>query len=98
MSLRDIIKRFIRKESLPINREGFYEDRFGDLEKLANEDVVVQLDRAREIGDWLKKVDERNKKLEAEKAAADKLVADKLAERQAKLDALLEQKLTDPVK
>jgi len=33
MTLREIIKRFIRKESLPIEKDGIYEDRYEDLEK-----------------------------------------------------------------
>lgn len=98
MSLAEIIRRFVRKESLPVLKEGVYEDRFGDLEKLANEDIVVQLDRAAEIGDWLKKAEERQKRLDKEKADAAAAAAKVLADRQAKLDALLDSKVTEPVK
>lgn len=43
MSLREILRRFVRKESLPISHEGTYEDRYDyDLEKLAKEDLTVQ--------------------------------------------------------
>lgn len=94
MGLKEIIKRFIRKESLPIQKQGFYEDRFGDLEKMANEDIVVQLERAKEIGDYLARAKAHMDKVEADKAAAAKIEADKAAERQRKLDELL----TAPVK
>lgn len=98
MSLAEIIRRFVRKESLPVLKEGVYEDRFGDLEKLANEDIVVQLDRAAEISDWLRKAEERQKRLDKEKADAAAAAAKVLADRQAKLDALLDSKVTEPVK
>lgn len=50
MTLREIIKRFVRGESLPISKEGTYEERMGDLEKLARADITVQMERV----DWLK--------------------------------------------
>lgn len=46
MSLREIIKRFVRHEALPVLQEGVYEDRFGDLEKLAKADITEQLEEA----------------------------------------------------
>lgn len=98
MGLREIIKRFIRKESLPVQKEGFYEERFGDLEKLSNEDMIVQLDRAKEIGEWLAKAKAKMDKIEKEKADAIQAASAKEAERKAKLDALLDKSLTDPVK
>lgn len=98
MTLAEIIKRFVRKESLPIGREGFYEDRMGDLEKLGNEDIVVQLERAADLKSKIKNAEARNAKADADKAAAAKVEADKLAERQSKLDALLASQLTPQVK
>lgn len=61
MSLREIIKRFVRGESIPAKKEGFYEDRMGDLEKLANADITVQLERAEEIRQGIAKADKRRK-------------------------------------
>jgi len=89
MGLREIIKRFVRKESLPVQQQGYYEDRFGDLEKIAQEDIVVQLARAKEIGEYLAKAKAHMDKVESDKVAASQAQAAKEAERQAKLDALL---------
>lgn len=89
MSLKDIIKRFMRKESLPVQQEGFYEDRFGDLEKLSHEDVIVQLQRAKEIGDWLKKAKDHSDKIEAEKASAIEKASKEEAEKKAKFEAFM---------
>lgn len=52
MSLQEIIKRFIRKEALPLEKEGVYEERFGDLEKLSREDITVRRERAAQLKDW----------------------------------------------
>lgn len=49
MTLKEIIKRFIRHESLPVKKEGFYEDRMGDLEKMGNMDITEQLEIAGEL-------------------------------------------------
>jgi len=49
LSLAEILRRFTRKESLPIEKEGFYETRFGDLEKTANADILEQFEKADEI-------------------------------------------------
>lgn len=46
LTLKDIIKRFIRKESLPIGRDGVYNENLGDIEKMAREDITVQQERA----------------------------------------------------
>jgi len=99
MSLREIIKRFVRKESLPIQQQGFYEDRFGDLEKLAHEDIVIQLQRATEIKDWLAVSKAKQDKLDAEAKAKAEELSTQAAVREAQLDALLKsQAVTVPPK
>jgi len=62
MSLREIIRRFIRKEALPIERQGIYEDRFEDLEKLGKQDITVQMERAEDLRE---KIDTAEKKVKA---------------------------------
>jgi len=42
MTLREIIKRFVKRQSLPIMQDGVYEDRYTDLEKLAKSDLTIQ--------------------------------------------------------
>lgn len=69
MSLREIIKRFVRREPLPLMREGIYEDRFGDLEKMKHDDIVVQMENVEELKS---SIDDFQKK---EKAKADKAKA-----------------------
>lgn len=49
MSLQEIIKRFVRRESLPVAKDGYYEERFGDIEKLAHADMVIQMERVEEL-------------------------------------------------
>jgi len=49
MSLKEILRRFVRREALPIAREGTYEHRMGDLEKLKNADIVDQMERVSEL-------------------------------------------------
>lgn len=68
MTLREIIKRFVRHESLPVQRQGFYEERLGDLEKLANEDITVQMDRVEQLKDYISKAEARMARLKSEEA------------------------------
>lgn len=49
MSLKEILQRFVRREALPVARQGIYEERFGDLEKLSKADITEQLERVEEI-------------------------------------------------
>lgn len=65
MSLQEIIRRFTRKESLPIEKEGTYEDRFGDLEKLSRQDITVRLERAGEIKRWRSRIQDQIDQAEA---------------------------------
>lgn len=75
MSLRDIIQRFVRRESLPVSKEGIYEERFGDLEKLKHQDITVQMEKVEEMREKLMKIEKRWKDQEAaKKAAAEKVV------------------------
>lgn len=67
MSLREIVRRFIRRESLPIANQGIFEERFGDLEKISKSDIVEQLERAEELKSQIKSFNKR------EKDKADKL-------------------------
>lgn len=73
MGLAEILQRFIRQESLPVSREGFYATGQGDLEKMAREDLSVLHERTTEFR-------ERYHKALADKAAKDKAEADAKAE------------------
>lgn len=85
MSLREIISRFVRREPLPVSKEGVYEDRFGDLEKLKREDITVQMERVERIKAQLSDIERRWKEREAAelKVRQDKATADALAQAQA---------------
>lgn len=65
MTLQEILRRFIRKESLPVAKDGIYEERFGDLEKLAKKDITEQF----EVVEELKEVSRKKKKFDAEEKA-----------------------------
>jgi len=44
MTLKEVIKRFVRKEALPAAKQGIYVEGDYDLEKLANQDIVERLE------------------------------------------------------
>lgn len=48
MSLEEILKRFTRKEQLPIEQKGVYVEGLGDLEKQQYDDIVIRRERAAE--------------------------------------------------
>lgn len=70
LSLREIIKRFVRRESLPVLKEGVYEERFGDLEKLSKADITVQMEKVEEIRQQLLNIEKKFKEQQAAKEKA----------------------------
>lgn len=44
MTLREIIRRFTRKEPLAIEKQGFYETRFGDIDALQRMDITEKIE------------------------------------------------------
>lgn len=56
-----------------MSHEGLYEDRFGDLEKLSRQDIVVQMERVEELK---AQIDAFNKREIARAEAAEKAAAD----------------------
>jgi len=61
MSLKDILNRFIRRESLPVQKNGIYNDQLGDLEKMATEDVTIQMDRVNDLRTKIREANARMK-------------------------------------
>lgn len=74
LSLREIVRRFVRRESLPQTKDGLYEDRFGDLEKLSRADIVEKMDRVEQLKAQIDAFEKRQKE-KAEKDEADRKVA-----------------------
>lgn len=68
MSLREIIRRFMRNESLPVSHEGFYADDMGDLEKMSKEDITIRHERAAAVRASVKKAKGRMDDAAASKA------------------------------
>lgn len=76
MSLREVLRRYVRREPLPGSNDGVYEERFGDLEKMAKADIVVQMEHVEDLKAKIKRVrdkeiaklDARKKELEAKQA------------------------------
>lgn len=66
LTLKEIIKRFVRREQLPIEHDGIYEENLGDLEKIQREDITVRMDRIETLKDGL---DKRSKRIAREEAA-----------------------------
>jgi len=79
MTLREIIKRFTRREALPIEKNGVYESRFGDLEKLSREDITVRMETAETLRTWR---EAGEKRLHDEKAAEAQKVLDELVQKE----------------
>lgn len=71
MSLHDIIRRFIRKEALPIEKQGVYQERMGDLEKISRMDITVQVEQAKALKAGIAKSQKAVKDAEALKLAQD---------------------------
>jgi len=67
LSLREILKRYIRREPLPGTNDGIYEERFGDIEKLAKSDIVIQMEKV----DSLKATAAHVRKKESDRLAAE---------------------------
>lgn len=87
MSLKEILRRFVRRESLPVEHKGVYAEGFGDLEKMVNEDFVEQEERINEL----------KKKVEDGKAKSRK-EADAKAKAEAEAKARAAARETDPPK
>lgn len=88
MSLGEIVKRFIRRESLPSLKEGLYEERFGDLEKLTRKDITEKMEKVEELRKQIAEFNKRMKDIQAKDVAEKKRVEEervqKLAEEKAK--------------
>jgi len=69
LTLRDIIKRFIRKESLPIQREGFYSEDLGDIEKMERLDMTERHEMAADLKQKLNRLEKRFEQKAAKEAA-----------------------------
>lgn len=83
MTLQEIIRRFIKRETLPVSHEAVYEDRYDlDLEKLAHEDLTVQGEVLEVFREKVKDLDAKVKAEEKEKQTAMQKAA---AENRAKL-------------
>jgi len=78
MSLQEIINRFTRREALPIEKNGIYNEFAGDLEKMAREDITERHERAAEMKARIAKAEKKKAKIEATaKAKADQEAKDK---------------------
>lgn len=77
MTLKEILRRFVRRESLPVEKQGVYAEGFGDLEKMAHEDFVERDERIAELKE---KVARGKKKKEQESRSEANAEAGKEAE------------------
>lgn len=77
MSLAEILRRFVRREQLPVSKEGIYTTSMGDLEKIAREDIFDQHERVAELKVNIAKAEKRMKD------ADEKRIADEIARQAA---------------
>lgn len=66
MTLKEILRRFVRRESLPIERQGIYAEGFGDLEKIMHEDFTVQEERLNEVRKKVENAKEKDARAKAD--------------------------------
>lgn len=94
MTLQQILKRFIKREPLPVEHKGYYEDRYDyDLDKVLHEDPVEKSEIFEDV-----KANVEAAKQKAEKAqtsAMEKAKAKKKQEEEA-LFATWQEKQKDP--
>lgn len=77
MTLKEIIKRFLKREPVPTLKEGYYQEGMGDLEKMRHEDLSVIHERAVESARLFRKAKaEADAKAKAEAEAQAKAVFD----------------------
>jgi len=77
MTLKEILRRFVRRESLPIERQGIYAEGFGDLEKIVHEDFTVQEERLNEVKKKVENAKQKDTRAKADaKGKAAKAKAD----------------------
>lgn len=82
MTLHEVLRRFTKKEALPVSKEGTYEDRYDyDLEKLAKEDITIQEDVLKDIS---KQMDHLKAKMEKDREEHAKKLATEAATQEAK--------------
>lgn len=67
MSLREIIQRFTRKESLPIEKEGIYVEGLGDLEKMDKADIQEKREAYERVRSNVSKIKKQLEDQEEEK-------------------------------
>lgn len=89
MSLREIVARFTKRESLPLSHEGFYEERFGDLEKHLHEDITEKVDRVNELKSTVSK---------GRKAEKERQEADAKTKRDAEVKAEVDKAVAEAIK
>lgn len=49
LTLKEILQRFVRREALPVAKDGEYTEGYGDLEKIARKDITEQMEIADEF-------------------------------------------------
>jgi len=77
MTIQTIIERFTRGERLPVQHQGSYSTKFGDIEKLKHLDITEQEERANELRNFVGREKEYTDKIKADKAAKVKASRDK---------------------
>lgn len=69
MTLKEIIRRFVKRESLPAEKQGIYHESDYDLEKVLNEDIVDRHEILEEIKSDVEVKRKKVKDEEAQRAA-----------------------------
>lgn len=92
MTMQEIILRFTRGEKLPVEHKGAYSTKFGDLEKLKNEDITEKEARIQSLGNMARQENDYLAKQKSDKKA--RIDAKRAREQQQKTDQPTDQPKT----
>jgi len=70
LSLREILRRYVRRQPLPTSNDVQYDTRFGDIEKMAKLDITEQKEIAKDLRAKIKAFEEGVEKQKAAHAAS----------------------------
>jgi len=71
MSVKEIMMRFVRREALPVEKQGAYLTGYGDIEKVRHKDILEKFEVAQTLKDKIA-AGEKAKVVRDQKSVADK--------------------------
>lgn len=79
MSIKEMFRRFVRREPLPLERDGVYVESEYDLEKISHMDTIEKREILEEMREKVSAKDAKVKRAQKEKEEKEKALADAVA-------------------